>query len=220
MKRLAIAVIAGVVLFYGAGALLATARFSGSTAIYGLENTLFGPLSFTTGLPSPVLWIGAMVLLALLLRWAFRDFSPHSILTGTWAEAEARRAALLKDSERDGICFKMRNDPRITKTGKFIRRFSIDELPQLLNVLLGHMSLVGPRPALGSEVSAYQNSAYRRLGGKPGITCIWQVSGRAEIPFQKQLAMDVAYLKNRGLVTDLWLLFRTIPAVLTGRGAY
>lgn len=137
-----------------------------------------------------------------------------------YTDAEARRAALLKDSERDGICFKMRNDPRITKTGKFIRRFSIDELPQLLNVLLGHMSLVGPRPALGSEVSAYQNSAYRRLGGKPGITCIWQVSGRAEIPFQKQLAMDVAYLKNRGLVTDLWLLFRTIPAVLTGRGAY
>lgn len=137
-----------------------------------------------------------------------------------YTDSEARRAALLKDSERDGICFKMRNDPRITKTGKFIRRFSIDELPQLLNVLFGHMSLVGPRPALGSEVSVYQKSAYRRLGGKPGITCIWQVSGRAEIPFQRQLAMDVAYLKNRSIITDLWLLVRTIPAVLTGRGAY
>ena len=137
-----------------------------------------------------------------------------------YTDSEARRAALLKDSEREGICFKMRNDPRITKTGKFIRRFSIDELPQLLNVLFGHMSLVGPRPALGSEVSVYQKSAYRRLSGKPGITCIWQVSGRAEIPFQKQLAMDVAYLKNRGVITDLWLLARTIPAVLTGRGAY
>lgn len=137
-----------------------------------------------------------------------------------YTDAEARRAALLKDSEREGICFKMKNDLRITKTGKFIRRFSIDELPQLFNVLLGHMSLVGPRPALGSEVSAYQKSAYRRLAGKPGITCIWQVSGRAEIPFQKQLAMDVAYLRNRGLLTDLWLLIRTVPAVLTGRGAY
>lgn len=137
-----------------------------------------------------------------------------------YTDAEERRAALLKDSERDGICFKMRNDPRITKTGKFIRRFSIDELPQLFNVLLGHMSLVGPRPALGSEVSVYSKTAYRRLGGKPGITCIWQVSGRAEIPFQRQLAMDVAYLQRKGLATDIWLLARTIPAVLTGRGAY
>ncbi|MGB7373886.1 WecB/TagA/CpsF family glycosyltransferase [Pontixanthobacter sp.] len=137
-----------------------------------------------------------------------------------YTDAEKRRAALLKDSEREGICFKMRNDPRITKTGKFIRRFSIDELPQLFNVLLGHMSLVGPRPALGSEVSVYSKTAYRRLGGKPGITCIWQVSGRAEIPFQRQLAMDVAYLQRKGLATDVWLLARTIPAVLTGRGAY
>ena len=137
-----------------------------------------------------------------------------------YTDAEARRAALLGQSERDGICFKMRNDPRITRIGKFIRRFSIDELPQLINVLRGDMSLVGPRPALGSEVSAYRPTAYKRLRGKPGITCIWQVSGRAEIPFDQQLAMDVAYLRQRGVLTDLAILLRTIPAVLTGRGAY
>lgn len=137
-----------------------------------------------------------------------------------YTDAEARRAALLGQSERDGICFKMRNDPRITRIGKFIRRFSIDEMPQLINVLRGDMSLVGPRPALASEVNAYRPTAYKRLRGKPGITCIWQVSGRAEIPFQQQLAMDVAYLQRRGVLTDLAIIARTIPAVLTGRGAY
>ena len=126
----------------------------------------------------------------------------------------------LAHSERDGTCFKMRNDPRITKVGRFIRRTSIDELPQLINVLTGEMSLVGPRPALPSEVATYAGQSWRRLGGKPGITCIWQVSGRAEIPFKRQVAMDCAYLRRRGLLTDLSLLLRTVPAVATGRGAY
>lgn len=137
-----------------------------------------------------------------------------------YLDAEIRRAALLGQSERQGICFKMRNDPRITRIGRFIRRFSIDELPQLINVLRGDMSLVGPRPALGSEVQAYSDPALKRLRGKPGITCIWQVSGRAEIPFKQQLAMDVAYLQRRSLFTDVAILFRTIPAVISGRGAY
>ena len=137
-----------------------------------------------------------------------------------YLNAEARRAALLGQSERSGICFKMRNDPRITRIGRLIRRFSIDELPQLINVLRGEMSLVGPRPALGSEVQAYSNPALKRLRGKPGITCIWQVSGRAEIPFKQQLAMDVAYLQRQSLLTDVAILLRTIPAVISGRGAY
>ena len=137
-----------------------------------------------------------------------------------FTDAEARRAALLGKSERDGICFKMRNDPRITRTGRFIRRFSLDELPQLLNVLRGDMALVGPRPALASEVRAYSKGALKRLRGKPGITCIWQVSGRAEIPFHRQLAMDVAYLQRRSVKTDLAIMLRTIPAVISGKGAY
>lgn len=135
-------------------------------------------------------------------------------------DAEARRTVLLEQSERDGICFKMRNDPRITRTGRFIRRFSLDELPQLINVLRGDMALVGPRPALASEVQAYSNGALKRLRGKPGITCIWQVSGRAEISFTRQLAMDVAYLQRRSVLTDLAIMLRTIPAVISGKGAY
>lgn len=135
-------------------------------------------------------------------------------------DAEARRAALLVQSERDNVCFKMRRDPRITRVGAFIRRFSLDELPQIINVLIGDMSLVGPRPALPSEVATYAGRSWQRLGGKPGITCIWQVSGRAEIAFDQQVEMDITYLSLRSLVTDIRLLLRTIPAVIGGRGAY
>ncbi len=135
-------------------------------------------------------------------------------------DAEARRAALLAQSERDGTCFKMKRDPRITRVGWFLRRFSIDELPQLINVLKGEMSLVGPRPALPAEVETYGTAAWPRLRGKPGITCIWQVSGRADIEFGRQVAMDRAYFARRTLATDLALLARTLPAVVSGRGAY
>lgn len=137
-----------------------------------------------------------------------------------YTDAEERRQALLHRSERDGTCFKMRNDPRITRTGQFIRRFSIDELPQLFNVLLGSMSLVGPRPALPSEVATYRGSHWQRLAGKPGITCTWQVRGRAEIPFERQAIMDRAYLKRTNLWVDIKLLLCTPGAVLGGRGAY
>jgi len=137
-----------------------------------------------------------------------------------YTDAEARRAALLAQSDRDGTCFKMREDPRITRTGKLIRRFSIDELPQLFNVLTGSMSLVGPRPALASEVVAYRGKHWERLKGKPGITCTWQVKGRAEIPFERQAIMDRAYLKKTNLWVDLKLLLCTPGAVLGGRGAY
>jgi lipopolysaccharide/colanic/teichoic acid biosynthesis glycosyltransferase len=137
-----------------------------------------------------------------------------------YTNAEERRKALLSQSERDGTCFKMRNDPRITRTGRFIRRFSIDELPQLFNVLFGSMSLVGPRPALPSEVATYRGRHWQRLAGKPGITCTWQVRGRAEIPFERQSIMDRAYLKRTNLWVDIKLLLCTPGAVLGGRGAY
>jgi len=137
-----------------------------------------------------------------------------------YTDAEERRKALLSQSERDGTCFKMRNDPRITRTGRFIRRFSIDELPQLFNVLGGSMSLVGPRPALLGEVTTYRGTHWQRLTGKPGITCTWQVRGRAEIPFERQAIMDRAYLKRTNLWVDIKLLLCTPGAVLGGRGAY
>ncbi|RKF18317.1 WecB/TagA/CpsF family glycosyltransferase [Altericroceibacterium spongiae] len=135
-------------------------------------------------------------------------------------DAEHHRAALLAQSDRDSTCFKMKHDPRITRIGRFLRRLSIDELPQLLNVLKGEMSLVGPRPALPAEAEQYRGEEWMRLAGKPGITCIWQVSGRAEIAFGEQVLMDRAYLAQRSLMSDCALLFRTVPAVLSGRGAY
>lgn len=134
--------------------------------------------------------------------------------------AEALRAALLDQSERDSVCFKMKRDPRVTRVGAFLRRWSLDELPQLINVMRGEMSLVGPRPALPVEVAQYDDRSFMRLGGAPGLTCTWQVSGRAEIPFEQQVEMDIAYLEKRGLMADLSLLLRTIPAVVTARGAY
>ncbi|UOR15118.1 WecB/TagA/CpsF family glycosyltransferase [Qipengyuania aquimaris] len=137
-----------------------------------------------------------------------------------YTDAEDRRNALLARSDRSGTCFKMKEDPRITRVGKLLRRFSIDELPQLLNVLSGAMSIVGPRPALPSEVARYEGRQWERLHGKPGITCSWQVKGRAEIPFHRQAIMDRAYLRRRSFFRDLKLVFMTLPAIVNGRGAY
>ncbi|NDV00531.1 WecB/TagA/CpsF family glycosyltransferase [Pseudoroseicyclus tamaricis] len=135
-------------------------------------------------------------------------------------DAEARRAALLAQSDREGVCFKSRNDPRVTRVGRLLRRFSIDELPQVLNVLKGQMSLVGPRPALPEEVAAYPARAHGRLAVKPGLTGMWQVSGRAEIGFDKMIDMDLAYARSRSTLLDLLLIGMTAKAVIGGRGAF
>ncbi len=119
-----------------------------------------------------------------------------------------------------GVLFKMRNDPRMTRFGRFLRRGSLDEIPQLWNVLSGEMSLVGPRPPLPSEVELYTLAERRRLDATPGITGPWQVSGRSEIPFHQQVELDVAYIESQSLRGDLKILLKTIPAVLLGRGAY
>lgn len=119
-----------------------------------------------------------------------------------------------------GVLFKMKHDPRVTRVGRFIRKASIDELPQLWNVFVGDMSLVGPRPPVPSEVDQYSLSDRRRLDVVPGITCIWQVSGRSDIPFPEQVELDVQYIDSQSLLTDLKILLNTIPAVLLGKGAY
>jgi lipopolysaccharide/colanic/teichoic acid biosynthesis glycosyltransferase len=137
-----------------------------------------------------------------------------------YQDAEARRAAVLALSDRKGLCFKSRNDPRITPIGRFLRRFSLDELPQLFNVVKGDMSLVGPRPALPEEVENYPLAALERLAVLPGITGVWQVSGRAEIGFDQMVDLDIAYARNGGLMTDLSILARTTGAVIGGRGAF
>lgn len=137
------------------------------------------------------------------------------------ADAERRKDELLRQNEmHGGVIFKMKCDPRVTRIGKIIRRGSLDELPQLWNVLKGEMSLVGPRPPVPVEVSRYSLGERRRLDVKPGITCIWQVSGRSQLPFQRQVELDVAYIESQTMWGDFKLLLKTVPAVLLGRGAY
>ncbi len=123
-------------------------------------------------------------------------------------------------SDRDGVCKKFVNDPRVTRVGHFIRKFSIDELPQLINVLKGEMSLIGPRPALVSEVEQYTEYDCKRLEGVPGISGLWQVSGRADLDFEQQVDLDIHYNNKRNLWMDLYITLMTIPAVLMGKGAY
>ena len=134
-------------------------------------------------------------------------------------DAEERKANLAALNECDGPIFKVRKDPRITRVGAILRRLSIDELPQLWNVLRGDMSLVGPRPPVPQEVAEYQTFERRRLSMRPGITCIWQVSGRSNIGFERWVQLDVKYIDSWSLGLDLWILLKTIPAVLKGEGA-
>jgi len=136
--------------------------------------------------------------------------------------ADKMKDQLLQQNESgDGVIFKMKRDPRITRVGRFIRRFSIDELPQLLNVLKGDMSLVGPRPPLPREVAQYSIADHKRLDVIPGITCIWQVSGRSDIPFEEQVELDKQYIREyQGIWSDIALLLRTVGAVFSGNGAY
>ncbi|MFI5722397.1 sugar transferase [Streptomyces cyaneofuscatus] len=136
------------------------------------------------------------------------------------ADAEARKAQLSEDNEVDGPLFKMRQDPRVTPVGRTLRRTSIDELPQLFNVLLGQMSLVGPRPPLPEEASRYDEREGRRLAVKPGLTGLWQVSGRSDLSWQETVSLDLWYVDNWSVATDMGLLARTVRAVTDGRGAY
>jgi lipopolysaccharide/colanic/teichoic acid biosynthesis glycosyltransferase len=137
-------------------------------------------------------------------------------------DSDAMRAKISAENQhgKDGVTFKMKRDPRITPIGRFIRRFSIDELPQLWCVLTGKMTLVGPRPPIPSEVSKYTLRDRERLTVVPGLTCFWQVNGRSEIPFDQQVEMDIDYIHQRSLWTDIKTLLKTIPAVIFGRGAY
>jgi exopolysaccharide biosynthesis polyprenyl glycosylphosphotransferase len=133
--------------------------------------------------------------------------------------AESLKASLATLNEQTGPVFKMRRDPRVTAIGRFIRKYSIDELPQLINVLRGDMSVVGPRPPVPDELSKYEAWQRRRLSVRPGLTCIWQVSGRNQISFEDWMLLDMQYIDHWSLVRDFQLIFRTIPVVITGRGA-
>lgn len=138
----------------------------------------------------------------------------------TNAEQQKMQLASANQHGGNGITFKMKRDPRVTWIGGILRKLSLDELPQLWCVLRGDMSLVGPRPPVPSEVARYSIRDRRRLEVKPGLTCIWQVSGRSELPFEQQVRLDAQYIDSHSLLLDIYLLVKTIPAILTGRGAY
>ncbi|MGP0028715.1 MAG: sugar transferase, partial [Streptosporangiaceae bacterium] len=119
-----------------------------------------------------------------------------------------------------GVLFKMRRDPRVTRVGAWLRRWSLDELPQLINVAIGEMSLVGPRPALPHETALYGDDMQRRLKVQPGITGLWQVSGRSDLPWDEAVRLDIRYVENWSVALDLQILWKTLAAVLRGSGAY
>jgi exopolysaccharide biosynthesis polyprenyl glycosylphosphotransferase len=135
-------------------------------------------------------------------------------------DAEARKSHLASLNESDGVLFKMRRDPRITPVGAWLRRWSLDELPQLINVLIGDMSMVGPRPALPQEAALYGDHVRRRLAVKPGITGLWQVNGRSDLSWDESVRLDLRYVENWSFVLDLQILWKTASAVFTGSGAY
>jgi lipopolysaccharide/colanic/teichoic acid biosynthesis glycosyltransferase len=145
----------------------------------------------------------------------FRIFKFRSMVV----DADHRKESLMALNEQDGPAFKVRNDPRVTKLGSFLRKTSIDELPQLLNVLRGEMTLVGPRAMYCPETEACERWQRRRLDVRQGITCIWQVRGRSAVPFDEWMRMDIQYIRGRSLLRDIKLLLATIPAVLFRRGA-
>ena len=134
--------------------------------------------------------------------------------------AEAERTALLGANEGSGPLFKLRDDPRVTRVGRFLRRYSIDEMPQFWNVLAGEMSVVGPRPPLPSEVTAYDGTVFRRLYIKPGITGLWQVSGRSDLSWDESVRLDLRYVENWSVMNDLMIMWQTVKVMLRPNGAY
>ena len=181
---------------------------------------LLSPLFLLTGMiiyisdPGPIFYVAPRVGL---------NGKPFGFLKfrSMYRNADKLKDKLLElNDSQGGVIFKMKNDPRVTRIGKLIRRYSIDELPQLINVLKGDMSLVGPRPPLPREVFEYTLEDRKRLHVKPGITCLWQVKGRSDIPFDQQVKLDMQYIRSQSLWKDLKILFQTIPAVISGKGAY
>ena len=137
-----------------------------------------------------------------------------------FADADKRLSELKEFNEADGPLFKMKNDPRITRTGRFLRKFSIDELPQIINVLRGELSLVGPRPPIPEEVLEYTEWEMKRLDVKQGITGLWQISGRSELNFEEMTRLDLYYIQNWSIFMDIMIILKTLPAVIFSKGAY
>lgn len=149
-----------------------------------------------------------------------REFRLHKFRSMCRGAEEMKHELQDQNESTDGVLFKMKSDPRVTRIGRILRRFSIDEMPQFFNVLLGDLSVVGPRPPLPEEVAQYSLSDRKRLQVKPGITCLWQIQGRSEIPFEGLVTLDMQYIQSQSFLKDVVIIIKTIPAVLFGRGAY
>lgn len=189
-------------------------------AVSGLGRVLLAPLLLAIGLAVRLTSPGPAIFRQVRVGRFGRHFGFFKFRS-MYIDAEARKAALLARNEsKAGVIFKMRRDPRVTPLGRVLRRLSLDELPQLFNVLLGDMSLVGPRPPLPSEVREYTLEDRKRLNVTPGLTCIWQISGRSELSFAEQVRLDKQYIRTHGLWNDLKILVKTVPAILSGKGAY
>jgi exopolysaccharide biosynthesis polyprenyl glycosylphosphotransferase len=187
----------------------------GAGLLLVVASPLLAALAFAVrvGSPGPVLFRQVRV------GKNGREFVMYKFRT-MHTDAEARLAELRHLNQVDGALFKLRDDPRVTRAGRFLRKFSLDELPQLLNVLTGTMSLVGPRPPLPAEVAVYADDVHRRLAVRPGMTGLWQVSGRSDLPWEEAVRLDLRYVENWSLTLDLVILLRTLSAVTRGAGAY
>ncbi|MFW6140899.1 MAG: sugar transferase [Acidobacteriota bacterium] len=187
--------------------------------ISGLAIILLSPLMLIVAILIKATSSGPVFYVQKRLGLNGRKFNLYKFRT-MFKDAEKKLSEVKDYNEVDGPVFKIKNDPRITPVGKILRKFSIDELPQLFNVFVGHMSLVGPRPPIPDEVDQYESWQRRRLSMRPGITCLWQVSGRNKLSFKEWMELDLKYLDNWSLWLDFKILIKTVPVVIFGIGAY
>ena len=186
---------------------------SGAICLVGLPVWLILACAVKLTSPGPVLYAQERV------GKAGKRFGMYKFRS-MYADADARLHEVQSTNEASGPLFKMKDDPRVTSIGSWLRKYSLDEFPQLLNVLKGDMSLVGPRPPLPREVASYSVGDWRRLDVPPGMTGLWQVSGRSSLTFDEMVRLDLFYIENWSVGFDITLILRTIPAVLFARGAY
>ncbi|WP_433333609.1 sugar transferase [Spirillospora sp. CA-294931] len=191
--------------------------FDRAAAVAGL--TLLSPLLLGVALMIKVSGGGPVLFRQTRVGRDGREFTVLKFRTMV-ADAESRKIDLLERNEKDGLLFKIKADPRVTATGRMLRRYSLDELPQLINVLRGEMSLVGPRPPLPEEVAQYGGDVYRRLAVKPGLTGLWQVNGRSDLTWEESVRLDLRYVDNWSLTLDLQIMWKTWSVVFRGSGAY
>ena len=205
--------------------------YRGKSTVYKLIKRFMDVLLSAAALLvlSPVFLITAVVIkcedrgpVFFVQQRAGKDMKPFSIykFRSMYVNADEKMAEMMKHNEQTGHAFKIKDDPRITRAGKVIRRFSIDELPQLINIIKGDMSIVGPRPILTFQMEECSPYERQRLVVRPGLTCYWQIGGRADVTWEEWVELDLDYIEDMGLWTDFKMIARTVPVVFRGDGAY